>query len=245
MIGCLICFRTVCCLQGSLFRLQEVRVLGKPGVSQLLELAGQATICYVVKDEASDNAKHIASAPLLQLEGRGISDDASDTSIAAKAGAAADFKRRGLAGTGASSGATLQPEAERGIARRLAGMCREVLAASGCPGSACAFNPSALTGSSSSGSEQHHDAPCSSAGAEDGLSSHQATAGEHNSGSIDYSRLPSGRRQLHMPASAGTAAPGSWLKETHAKMAEQYCLQRALLLARVAANLECQALQAS
>ncbi|CAK0779847.1 hypothetical protein CVIRNUC_004869 [Coccomyxa viridis] len=111
--------------RGSLFRLQEVRVLGKPGVSQLLELAGQATICYVVKDEASDNAKHIASAPLLQLEGRGISDDASDTSIAAKAGAAADFKRRGLAGTGASSGATLQPEAERGIARRLAGMCRE------------------------------------------------------------------------------------------------------------------------
>ena len=247
MLGCLLCFRAVCYLQGSLFRLQEVRVLGKPGASQLLELTGQATICYVVKDEASDNGKHIASAPLMQLEGLGTSNDALAASIAAKAGAAAEvaFDRRELAGMGASLGATLQPEAEREIALRLAGMCHEMLAASGCPGSACACNPSALTGSPSSGSEQQHDAPCSSAGADDGLSSHQATAGEHSSGSVDYFRLPSGRRQLHMPTSARTAAPGSWLEETHAKMTEQYRLQRTLLLARVAADLECQALQAS
>ena len=243
MMDCLLCFKTVCCLQGRLFRLQRVSVLGKPGVSQLLELAGQATICYVVEDEAFENAKHIASAPLLQLEGLGTSDEASAASTAAKAGGAAglDLDRRGPAGMCASSGATLQPEDEREMALRLAGMCREMLAASGCPGSACACNPSALTGSSSSASEQQHDAPCSSAGAEDGLSSHQATAGEHTSGSMDYYRLPSGRRQLHMPTPAGIAAPGSWLKETHARMAEQYCLQRALLLARVAANLECQA----
>ena len=221
--------------------------MGKPGASQLLELAGQATICYVVQDEAYDNAKHIATAPLLQLEGMEASDELSTASLTAKAGAAAevDIGGFGLAGWGVSSGELLQPEAEQALALRLAGMCRDILAASICAGrSGCACKPSLLMKSSSSGSEQNHDAPCGSKGTEDGWSSSQGF-GEHSRESVKNDELTADRRQLYMLNSAGTAAPSTWLKETHARMAEQYCLQRTLLLARVAADLECQALLVS
>ena len=243
-MGCLTCFKTVCCLQGSLFRLQEVRVLGKPGVSQLLELAGQATICYVVKDEASDDAKHIASAPLLQLEGLGTSDEALVASCKAGTATEVDFDRRGLAGMGASSEATLQPGSEREIALRLVGMCHYMLAANGYPGSARACEHSALAESSSCGSEQHYNEPCSLTGSDEELSSSQAS-GEHSKGSVKHTGPTACRGQLCMPISAGSGEPCNWLRQTHARMAEQYCLQRILLLARVAADLECQALLVS
>ena len=57
-----------CHLQGSLFRLQEIRVLGRPGANCLLELAGQATICYVVQDEAVNSAGSMSEAPVLYLD---------------------------------------------------------------------------------------------------------------------------------------------------------------------------------
>ena len=236
--------KNVCCLQGSLFRLQEVRVLGESASSQLLELAGQATICYVVKDEASDTAQHIASAPVLQLGVLGTSDDASVASCKAGAAAEADFDRRWLAGMGASSGVTLQPESERETALRLAGMCRDMLAANGNAKEARACKPSALAESSSCGSKQHCNAPCSFTGADKGLSSGQAS-GEYTKGSVKHTGSTACRGQLCMPSSAGSEDPCKWLRETHARMAEQYCLQRNLLLARVAADLECQALLVS
>ena len=221
-------------------------MLGEPGASQLLELARQATVCYVVQDEALDDAKHGATAPLLQLEGLEIGNKSSAASASAKAGGAAEMDLDGssLAGGVASLGARLQPEAERAIALRLAGMCRDMLAANECVRSACACKPSALTESSSSGSAQHHDAPCSLTGAKDGASSSQAL-GEQSRGSLENTGVTAGRRQLHIPTPAGTAVPGTWLKDAHARMAEQYCVQRSLLLARVAADLECQALMAS
>ena len=244
MMGCLLCFRTVCCWQGSLFRLQEVRVLGESGTSQLLELAGQATICYVVKNERVDDAKHGASAPLLQLEGLGTSDEALVASCKAGPATEVAFNSRGLAGMGASSEATLQPGSEREIALRLVGMCRDMLAANGYPGSAHACEPSAPAETSSSGSEQHCNTLCSLKGADEGLSSSQAS-GKHSKGSVKHTGLTACRGQLCMPTSAGPGEPCKWLRETHARMAEQYCLQRKLLLARVAADLECQALLVS
>ncbi len=66
-------------LQGSLFQLREVKVLGAPGAHPLLELAGQATICYIVQDEANVGADNWHEAPRLSLE----TTDASQTSRAA------------------------------------------------------------------------------------------------------------------------------------------------------------------
>ena len=55
-------------MQGSLFQLREIKVLGAPGAHTLLEQAGQATICYVVQDEAIVGADNWHEAPRLSLE---------------------------------------------------------------------------------------------------------------------------------------------------------------------------------
>jgi hypothetical protein len=63
------------CLQGSLFRLREVKILGDPGAQPLLELAGRATICYVVQDEAFNGTESAAEAPALVLKSSAKSEE--------------------------------------------------------------------------------------------------------------------------------------------------------------------------
>ena len=70
-------------LQGNLFQLRDIKVLGRPGTHPLLELAGQATICYVVQDETAVGADNWHEAPRLSLE----NSDASQTDRAAPHGA--------------------------------------------------------------------------------------------------------------------------------------------------------------
>ena len=62
-------FNTV---QGSLFQLREVKVVGSRGARPLLELAEQATICYIVQDEAFSGAENWHEAPKLSLESSGV-----------------------------------------------------------------------------------------------------------------------------------------------------------------------------
>lgn len=69
-------------MQGNLFQLREIKVVGSPGANPLLDLAGQATMCYVVQDEAVSNAGDWHEAPKLSLE----SSDVSQTSRAASEG---------------------------------------------------------------------------------------------------------------------------------------------------------------
>ena len=55
-------------MQGNLFQLREVKVAGTLGAHSWLEPAGQATICYVVQDEAIHSAVNWNETPTLSLE---------------------------------------------------------------------------------------------------------------------------------------------------------------------------------
>ncbi|CAL5221852.1 g4113 [Coccomyxa viridis] len=98
--------------KGSLFQLREIKVLGAPGAHTLLEQAGQATICYVVQDEAIVGADNWHEAPRLSLE----------MSSASQTIKAALYEDRQLPqdegdipgiSFGGSSAPTLPPDAER------------------------------------------------------------------------------------------------------------------------------------
>ena len=55
-------------VQGSLFQLREIKVMGSPGSDPLLDLSGQATICYVVQDEVVTSNTKWGDVPKLSLQ---------------------------------------------------------------------------------------------------------------------------------------------------------------------------------
>jgi hypothetical protein len=170
---------------------------------------------------------------------------------------------------GGRSAPALQPEAERAAALRLAGLCHALctrLAQE--PGAGpqsislerqcAADSTSAGRGAPTAGYGGSSDGSCAASGLKTthtAASSPVAKANGCSGASIeaacismcvsDDCRSPAEPAREYELGDAGVTWHAKWQADTHRQMAEQYRLQRRLLLQRVAADLRCQAYLAS
>lgn len=213
-------------MQGRCFSLCEARVLAQPGADDLLKMEGQASLLYVVRDDASRSQ---------QLRGR----DAGNVSVRHHDGteeqlcAAASLKaapepeqqlqpatssgesnvheqRAGLPPEDFCQGpsAAMDPETERGLCMHILDACHAFLA--GAPTSA--EQDARLLQELETGSDQAHSG------------SRSCCTEQHCMANEEQHCLNK-----------------SWQARCHARMGLQYRLQRKLLLCRVAEDLAAQA----
>ncbi len=188
-------------------------MLGQPGSDALLEVAGQATLLYVVRDEASLGGQ--------QQHGRGVTVRVQHPDSAAGQAAAsisaehveACEQQHGMHADSADdepgTGAAMDPDTERDVCMRIVEACQAFLA--GAPTSA-AQDAILLAELGSACHVSLHSSSDSGGGCEPGTA-----------------------------VMAQQAVHGQWQRLCHLRMALQYRLQRKLLLSRVAGDLAAQA----
>ena len=199
-------------LQGACFRVAEACVLVEPGAHPLLEMAGQASILYVVQDDASICHNRAGSAALVSVvqpaAGRASASAQPGQTPACQGDAASSAcetePEEARLKSGTPTNSHMDPDTERGIALHVAAMCAAFTA--GAPTSVP--EDSALL---------------------DALTA-QATAAMQPS-----MQRSGGTHGLEGDQQQEWAA--RWRQKSHLRMALQYRLQRKLLLARVADDL--------
>ena len=201
----------VVCTQGGFLSLCEVRVLGQPGSDALLEMAGHATLLFVVRDEASFGGQrqdgrgvtirvqHPGSAAYQACEAAASSRSAEHM----EAGEQRSVHAGGADEPGAAS--AMDPDTERGVCMHIVEACR-------------AFLAGALTSAT-------QDARLL---AELGDACHESLHRSNMEWELGSAAKP-------------PSVHDRWQRLCHQRMALQYRLQRKLLLSRVADDLAAQA----